>query len=150
MSRRTIPLPFAVDLHRSLRPLRLGKHDPTILLAPTAVELSMRTPVGPASLRAQLVSRQFEVEAWGDGAEWALARFHGDADALRLPRTGRVVAALLPAVLGQRVAGFEPKRSHRQMVERWGDPAPGPTRVMLPPAPAVIAELGYYELHVIG
>ena len=52
MSRRTIPLPFAVDLRRSLHPLRLGKHDPTIDLRLGAVALSMRTPDGPATLRA--------------------------------------------------------------------------------------------------
>jgi 3-methyladenine DNA glycosylase/8-oxoguanine DNA glycosylase len=173
MARRTVPLPFAVDLRRSLNPLRLGKHDPTIELRDTSVAVAMRTPHGTAALRAVVLDDHFEVEAWGDGAEWALEmapgmlgclddragfephdavvrRLHRDAEGLRLPRTGRVLDALIPAVLSQRVTGFEAKRSYRQLVERWGEPAPGPTGLQLAPRADVIAELGYYDLHVIG
>ena len=173
MSRRTIPLPFAVDLRRSLGPLRLGKHDPTLVLGPDSVALTMRTPDGPAALAAQHRGDHLEVEAWGDGAEWALesspgllgclddragfgpadgllARLHRAADGLRLPRTGRVLDALVPAVLSQRVTGFEAKRSYRQLVERWGEPAPGPSGLLVAPSPERVAELGYYDLHVIG
>jgi len=173
MPRRTIPLPFAVDLRRSLGPLRLGKHDPTIQVSPTGVAAAMRTPVGGAAMRAQLQGDRVDVEAWGDGAEWALdrapgmlgllddrdgfdpvdpvvRRLHREAPGLRLPRTGRVLDAVIPAVVSQRVTGFEAKRSYRQLVERWGEPAPGPTGLLLGPLPEVIAELGYYDLHVIG
>lgn len=171
--RRTITIPFAVDLLRSLRALRLGKHDPTIHLTATAVAVAMRTPHGAAALRATRLDDRFEVEAWGDGAEWALeqspgmlgclddragfephddviARLHHEAQGLRLPRTGRVLGALVPAVLSQRVTGFEAKRAYRLLVERWGEPAPGPTGLLLVPSPSTIAELGYYDLHVIG
>lgn len=173
MSRRTIPLPFAVDLRRSLRPLRLGKHDPTIDLRVGSVHLSMRTPDGPASLRAVQEPDRFEAEAWGPGAGWALehapallgcedtregfapdhpvlARLHREADGLRLPRTGRVHEALLRAVLSQRVTGFEAKRAFRLLVERWGEPAPGPGGLLVAPSPQVIGDIGYYDLHVIG
>ncbi|HEX4867352.1 MAG TPA: hypothetical protein VFV32_06965 [Acidimicrobiales bacterium] len=173
MSRRTIPLPFAVDLRRSLRPLRLGKHDPTIDLRVGVASLAMNTPAGPAALRAQHQGDRLEVEAWGEGAEWALEgapgllgceddragfepvhplvrQLHREADGLRLPRTHRVLDALVPAVLSQRVTGFEAKRAFRLLVERWGEPAPGPTGLRLVPAPGVIAEIGYYDLHVIG
>lgn len=173
MSRRTVVPPFAVDLRRSLGALRLGKHDPTVALSPAGIALSMRTPSGPAAVRVAVSDGRFEVEAWGEGAEWALdtapgllgclddragfdpidpvvRRLHRAADGLRLPRTGRVVDALIPAVLSQRVTGFEAKRSYRQLVERWGEPAPGPTGLMVAPAPGLIAELGYYDLHVIG
>lgn len=173
MARRTITLPFAVDLRRSLRPLRLGKHDPTIHLSDAGVVVAMRTPVGTAALRAVRQGHTVEVEAWGDGADWALdhapgmlgclddrkgfdpqepmlRRLHRDADGLRLPSTGRVLDALIPAVLSQRVTGFEAKRSYRQLIERWGEPAPGPTGLLVGPPPGTIAELGYYDLHVIG
>ena len=173
MPRRTITLPFAVDLRRSLGGLRLGKHDPTCALHDTTLAVAMRTPDGAAALRAERHGERVEVEAWGEGADWALdaapgllgclddrsgfnptdavvRRLHREADGLRLPRTGRVLAALIPAVVSQRVTGFEAKRSFRQLVERWGDAAPGPTGLMLAPRPEVIAELGYYELHVIG
>jgi 3-methyladenine DNA glycosylase/8-oxoguanine DNA glycosylase len=173
MSRRTIPLPFAVDLRRSLGPMRLGKHDPTISLRDGAVSVAMRTPDGTASLAAEHRGDRLEVQAWGDGAGWAadhapgllgclddragfepvgpvIARLHRAAPGLRLPRTDRVLDALVPAVLSQRVTGFEAKRSYRQLVERWGEPAPGPGGLLVAPAPEVIAELGYYDLHVIG
>lgn len=171
--RRTITIPYALDLLRSLRSLRLGKHDPTTHLTATGVAITMRTPDGTATLRAIREDDRFEVEAWGGGGEWALehapgmlgclddragfdptdgpvAQLHHDAPGLRLPRTDRVLGALVPAVLSQRVTGFEAKRAYRLLVERWGEPAPGPTGLLVVPSPSTIAELGYYDLHVIG
>jgi 3-methyladenine DNA glycosylase/8-oxoguanine DNA glycosylase len=173
MSQRTLPLPFALDLRRSLRPLRLGKHDPTVLLSHDVLVRATRTPAGPATLRVEHHGDRLAVEAWGDGAAWALdaapgalgllddrrgfapdhpvvADLHRRADGLRLPRTRRVLDALVPAILSQKVTGFEAKRSYRQLVERWGEPAPGPGGLTLAPAPGVVAELGYYDLHVVG
>lgn len=173
MSRRVLPLPFAVDLRRSLQPLRLGKHDPTIDLHSTSVALSLWTPDGSASIQAVHRGTDLQVEAWGDGAAWALdsspallgllddrtgfaprdalvERLHRDADGLRLPATGRVLDALIPAIISERVTGFEAKRSFRTVVERWGEPAPGPSGLRLTPRPEVLAELGHYELHVAG
>jgi 3-methyladenine DNA glycosylase/8-oxoguanine DNA glycosylase len=75
---------------------------------------------------------------------------HLQADGLRMPRTGQVMEALVPAILSQRVTGFEAKRAYRQLVERWGEPAPGPGGLRLLPRPDVLAELPYYDLHVIG
>lgn len=173
MPRRSISLPFAVDLRRSMQALRLGKHDPTVQLVPGVLAVAMHTPAGAAALRAEQHTDRFEVEAWGDGAEWALEsapgllgclddragfdpidpivrRLHREADGLRLPRTGRILDALVPAVLSQRVTGFEAKRAYRLLVERWGEPAPGRTGLLLAPSPDVLSELGYYDLHVIG
>lgn len=173
MARRSIPLPFAVDLALTLRPLRLGRADPTIQLAATTAVRASRTPAGPSTLRVDHRGDHLEVEAWGDGADWSLENapallgclddragfdphhaivrgLHRRADGLRLPRTGRVVEALLPAVLSQRVTGFEAKRAFRLLVERYGEPAPGPGGLVVPPASGVIAELGYYDLHVLG
>lgn len=173
MARRSIPLPFAIDLRRSMKALRLGKHDPTIVLRERDLAVAMSTPDGDATLAVHHLGDRFDVEAWGDGSDWALEtapgmlgclddragfdpvdpvvrRLHREGDGLRLPRTGRVLDALIPTVLSQRVTGFEAKRSYRQLVERWGRPAPGPGGLLLPPPPEAIAELGYYELHVIG
>lgn len=173
MSRRSIPLPFALDLRRSLHPLQLGKHDPTIRLDPRVVLRATRTPDGPATLRAEHLGDHIELEAWGNGSEWALdaapamlgllddrfgfapthpvvADIHRRADGLRMPRTQRVLEALVPAVLSQKVTGFEAKRSFRLLVDRWGEDAPGPGGLRLAPAPAQLAELRYYDLHAIG
>jgi 3-methyladenine DNA glycosylase/8-oxoguanine DNA glycosylase len=173
MPRRTLKLPFALDLRRSLRPMRLGKNDPTILLSARAALWSSRTSEGPATVRVEHQGDRLRVEAWGDGADDALERapaslgllddrrgfepdhpvvkeLHHHADGLRLPRTDRVVEALVPAILSQRVTGFEAKRAFRQLVERWGEAAPGPGDLRLLPRADVIAELPYYDLHVIG
>lgn len=53
-------------------------------------------------------------------------------------------------MLGQRVTVFEAQRSYVQLIERWGEPAPGPGGLRLLPLPDRIAELGYYDLHLIG
>jgi 3-methyladenine DNA glycosylase/8-oxoguanine DNA glycosylase len=135
--------------------------------------LALSTPEGPASLRAHHVGDAIDVEAWGEGAAWALeaspgllgllddrhgfdpqddvvGRLHRAGDGLRLPRSLLLLDALVPAILSQRVTGFEAKRSYRMLVERWGEPAPGPVGLRLTPPADVIAELPYYDLHVIG
>ena len=173
MPRRAIPLLFALDLRSTLRPMRLGKHDPTLLLSARAALWASRTSSGPATVRVEHHGDRLEVEAWGDGADDALEHapaslgllddrrgfdpvhplvreLHHQADGLRLPRTDRVVEALVPAILSQRVTGFEAKRAYRQLIERWGEAAPGPGDLRLLPRPDVIAEVPYYDLHVIG
>ena len=173
MPRRALKLPFALDLRRSLRAMRLGKHDPTILLSPRAALWCSRTASGPATVRVDHAGDRVQVEAWGEGADDALERapaslgllddrrgfdpedpivkeLHHEADGLRLPRTERVLEALVPAILSQRATGFEAKRAYRQLIERWGEDAPGPGGLRLLPRAEAIAELPYYELHVIG
>ncbi len=173
MPHRSIALPFALDLRRSLRAMRLGKHDPTILLTASAMVRATRTVDGPATIRVDHLGDRLEVEAWGDGAEAALEQapatlgllddrdgfdpldplvrdLHHQGDGLRMPRTGRVMEALVPAILSQMVTGFEAKRAFRQLVERWGEPAPGPGGLRLQPRPEAVAELPYYDLHVVG
>ncbi len=173
MERRTIPLPFAIDLADTLSPLRLGRADPTMLVSDSVLLHASRTPDGPATLRAQRQGDRFEVEAWGDGARWAMDHapgllgclddragfdpqhpvvrgLHHQAPGMRLPRSGLVVDALIRAVLSQHVTAFEAKRSFRLLVERWGEAAPGPGGLVMPPDPRRISELAYYDLHVVG
>jgi 3-methyladenine DNA glycosylase/8-oxoguanine DNA glycosylase len=173
MARRTIPLPFAVELRPTMSLLRIGRHDPGIRLNQREVLRCSRTPAGPVTLHARRAGDELHVEAWGPGTDWALeqapgllgclddragfdpqddlvARLNRIGDGVRIPRTQRVLESLIPAVLAQRVTTFEATRSYRQLVERWGEPAPGPGGLLLQPAPGQVAELGYYELHVIG
>jgi 3-methyladenine DNA glycosylase/8-oxoguanine DNA glycosylase len=44
----------------------------------------------------------------------------------RVTRTGRVLEALVPAILEQRVTGKEATRAWAQLVRGYGEPAPGP------------------------
>jgi 3-methyladenine DNA glycosylase/8-oxoguanine DNA glycosylase len=128
-----------------------------------------RTPHGPATLRIGREQRSVDAQAWGDGAAWLLARLpaligadrppleaHGHPvleaatrlhPGLRLPSTGALTEALLPAVVEQRVSGLEARRSWAGLVRLLGDPAPGPAGLLLPPDPARVAALEDWDLH---
>ncbi len=101
-------------------------------------------------------------QAWGPGAEWVLdqvpdllgARDTPEAfrpehprlrelarrfRALRIGRTDRVLEALVPAVLEQKVVGREARRAWRYLVTRYGSPAPGPAPAGLRVVPSAAA-----------
>jgi len=78
-----------------------------------------------------------------------LARRHGG---LRLARTGRVLDALVPAVLEQKVTGQEARASWRTLLSRHGEPAPGPAPegMRVPPPAAVWRAVPSWEWHRAG
>jgi 3-methyladenine DNA glycosylase/8-oxoguanine DNA glycosylase len=170
---RTIALPFPIDVARTLSLVRHGAHDPTMRIVGTEIWRASRAPAGPATVRLVQRGDRVEATAWGEGAEAALdavpswigchdddhgfapdhpvlAKLWRDLASVRLPRTGAVTECLVDVVLEQRVTTFEARRAHHQMVERWGEDAPGPTDLRLPPDPEVLAGIAYYDLHVIG
>lgn len=141
-----------MDVGTTLGVLRRGAGDPTHRTGQDGtVWRTTRTPDGPATLRLLARPREAEVhaQAWGPGADWVLdgvpallgaeddltgfaAHHRVVADALaahpgwRVPRTRRVLEALVPAVLEQKVTGAEARRAWRWLVLRHGEPAPGP------------------------
>ncbi len=143
------PWPCAVGM--TLAILRRGAGDPTFRTDPDGtVWRGIRTPEGTATLRLRARSELGEVHAsaWGAGADWALGSVpallggHDDtsgfapvhpvlADAhrrkphWRVCRTDRVMEALVPAIIEQKVTGQEAFRGFRQLVLRFGEPAPG-------------------------
>ncbi|MGI8682512.1 MAG: DNA-3-methyladenine glycosylase family protein [Mycobacteriales bacterium] len=166
-----------VDIAATLRPLRRGSTDPAFQLdADGALWLTGRTPAGPATLR--LVTHpagEVRARAWGPGAEWMLAGVPdllGAADdpagfrprhpllrdahrrypGLRVPRCRRVLDVLAPAVLEQKVTGAEARRSWRELLRRFGEPAPGPTPagMRVPPAAATWRRVPSWEWHRAG
>lgn len=170
---RLVRLPFEVDAALTMGPLRHGPRDPTIRFEGPLAWWASRTADGPASLRLAPVRDGWRVMAWGPGAERAAAgvpRLLGAEDdpgdlvlprgplrdlARRLPglrfgRSDAVLASLVPAVIEQKVTGLEAQRTYRRLVLRYGEPAPGPGGLYLPPAAAVLAGLPYYELHPLG
>lgn len=164
---------WPVDLLATLSPLWQGPGDPQMRLAFGTAERAMVTSEGPASIR--LVQRGAEVnaQAWGPGASMALQeipKLLGASDqpellmpkdrlvrelarrhaGLRLTRSDRVMGALLPAILGQKVTSSEARRSYRELVLRLGDPAPGPLGLRLEPRPAVLAVQPDWVFHRAG
>lgn len=171
--RRTLRPPHPVDLALTLAPLRHGHGDRTIRIAPGEVWRATRTPDGPATLRLRASGSCVEAEAWGPGAERVLdaaADLAGCADddrgfapdhpllrdthrrnpGLRMARTGAVVEMLVPTVLGQKVTGHEQRRGWQRLVRLVGEPAPGPSDLLLPPSPAALAALPYHRFHPLG
>jgi 3-methyladenine DNA glycosylase/8-oxoguanine DNA glycosylase len=69
---------------------------------------------------------------------------------MRIGRTDRVLEALIPAIIEQKVTSHEAHRSYRKMVFAWGEPAPGPIGLRVPPEPARIAATPYHEFHRFG
>jgi len=113
--------------------------------------------------------------AWGPGADWLLASLPdllGGSDepagfrpahpllrdlvarhpGARIGRSGRVLEALVPAILEQKVVGLEAFRAWRLLLRRFGLPAPGPAPAGLrvcPPA-ATWAVIPSWEWHRAG
>jgi len=169
-----VELPGAVELGATLWPLAHGTGDPTIRFAADGVWRATRTPAGPVTVHLRsLGSSTLRVRAWGPGSEPALAgvvELVGGQDdpaaflplhpilaetvrrhpGLRLPRTRRVLEALVPAILEQKITGVEARRIYRSLVRGHGEPAPGPAGLWLQPAASVLAGLPYYAYHTIG
>jgi 3-methyladenine DNA glycosylase/8-oxoguanine DNA glycosylase len=175
MTARRLTLRGPLDLLTTLAPLRHGQGDPTIRLRAGEAWLALRTPVGPATLRLSVLSRtELALSAWGEGVAWALdaaPAIVGEGDrpeglvvrhpilrrlqrthpGLRLPATGRVLHAVVPSILEQKVTGTEAFRAYAALVRRYGEPAPGPLPgLRLPPSPTILATLPYHAFHPLG
>ncbi|MFI2752157.1 DNA-3-methyladenine glycosylase family protein [Cellulomonas sp. P22] len=140
-----------LDLALTLAPLAHGRFDPTFRrTADGAVWRTTRTADGPVTCRfVQASPHHVHVAAWGPGAVAALAdapellgarddpasfeptldllrTAHRRHAGLRMVRTGRVLEALVPAVLEQRVVLRGAHDAWRRLLVQHGDPAPGP------------------------
>ena len=132
------------------------------------------TPDGAATLALRRgPGGDVQAGGWGPGARWALdglpALLGADDDdtgfvahhalieqtrrrqpGLRLGATRRVWDVLVPAVLEQKVTGVEARRSWRELCRRFGEPAPGPGSLWLPPVPAAVRAIPDWEWHRAG
>ncbi len=88
-----------------------------------------------------------DVFAAGNGLVAQLSRRNRG---LRLGATGRIFDVLAPTILGQRVTSGSAKESYRSLVKAFGEPAPGPGGLRLPPHPSQLAGLDYEEMHRHG
>jgi 3-methyladenine DNA glycosylase/8-oxoguanine DNA glycosylase len=176
MSERRIELRAPLDLVATLGPLAHGRGDATIRLARSEAWLAFRTPDGPATLRLVLEGPGLvRATGWGDGAAAALEgspaligemdrpedfvarhpilrRLQRASAGLRLPRSGRVFHALVPAIIEQKVTGTEAFRAYAALLRAQGAPAPGPigAGLLVPPSPERLAGLPYHAFHPLG
>ena len=142
-------------------------------MGPDGIWWGIREQAGPACLHLAGSGSEVIAEAWGPGAGMALARagaligleddpaafvphdavlaaLHRRLGGVRLPRTGRIWEALLPAICEQKVTGVEARESFRAIVHRWGEPAPGPDGRWVVPPPDRLRGLGYFAFHPLG
>jgi 3-methyladenine DNA glycosylase/8-oxoguanine DNA glycosylase len=167
-----------VDLPATLGPLRRGSGDPTYRVSGDgALWRTARTPDGSGTLRVEVLPAEGAVAAaaWGPGADWLLdavpALLGRDDDprgfvpyhpllreiarrhpGWRVPTTGLVFEALVPAILEQKVTGGEARRSWRQLLGRFGAPAPGPAPagMRVAPSPRDWAAIPSWDWHRAG
>ncbi|MEU9113127.1 DNA-3-methyladenine glycosylase 2 family protein [Streptomyces sp. NPDC048483] len=168
--------PGPYDLHRTLCVLRRGPGDPAFAVRGDEIWRACRTPQGPGTLRlaARPAAGTVEAEAWGPGADWLLEGLPdllGESDeperltarhrivhearrrhpGVRLARTGLVLESLIPSVLEQKVTADEAYRAWRLLLQRHGEPAPGPwDRMRVMPDPRGWALIPSWEWHRAG
>ena len=174
MLERTISFPGPVSPGHTLAPQRRGPGDPCFQIdGDGAIWRTSLARSGPVTARINRTAPDtVSCEAWGDGAEEFLANLpallgadddasgfrpdhptvaaaHARVPHLRIGRTGRVLEALIPAVLEQRVQGIDAFRSWRLLVTQFGTPAPGPApaRMRVPPSAEAWRRIPSWEFH---
>ncbi|MFG1934950.1 DNA-3-methyladenine glycosylase family protein [Mycobacterium sp. NPDC048908] len=158
----------------TLSPLRRGRGDPCYHDAEDgAIWRTSLMRSGPVTARLQKSAVDtVDCEAWGTGAtefvdalpdllgvhdnatgfapsEPTIAAAHRRVPHLRLGRTGRVLEALVPAILEQRVYGKDARRAWRALVTKFGAPAPGPApeHMRVPPPADGWRRIPSWEFH---
>lgn len=173
--RRLTP-PERYQLGASVRPLLVPKHDPCGQWHDGAFWLAARTPDGPATLHLARAAGELIATSHGPGARWIadradaiaglrddlsdfpalaarhplVARLAATFSGVRLPATGLLFPRLLRAILEQKVTGKEAHRAYRAVCRHFGEPAPGPVDLVLPPDPAAVAATPYWTFHPFG
>ncbi|MGI9613771.1 MAG: DNA-3-methyladenine glycosylase family protein [Acidimicrobiales bacterium] len=165
--RRKVSLANVINLRDTIR----GAKSP-VMVGPTEVLWSTRTPDGLGTLSLEKQTDDvIDAEAWGPGADWLLdqaPRLLGDHDDLTgfqptgkigdlwrrhpflLARTDRPWDALVGAIFGQKVQIANAVKARRSLARRFGDPAPGPSKGWILPAPETVARMGYADFHRSG
>ena len=158
----------------TLSPLRRGRGDPCYHDAADGA-IWRTTLMGSGPVTASITKSApdtVECEVWGTGAtefveslpallgadddasgftptEPTIAAAHRSVPHLRLGRSGRVLEALVPAILEQRVYGMDARRAWRSLVTKFGSPAPGPApaHMRVPPPGEVWRRVPSWEFH---
>lgn len=163
-----------VNLYTQLSTLHRGSGDPTWHSDPGGgIWRTTYTPVGPGLERLGISASTGEVVAqvFGPGTDWLIERLpwllgeHDDPSGfvpppvlapvarahpgLRIGRTERVMEALIPAILEQKVTGKEAWLGWRTLVRKYGEPAPSgcPRKLWVCPPPEVWKQIPSWDWH---
>lgn len=164
-----------LDVARTLAPLVRGRADPTHAVDARGIWRTAATPEGPGTVLLRPAGGIVHAAGWGPGARWlvdgvpdllgagddpgsfrAAHPFLHDTErrlrGLRFPRTRLVFEMTLAAVLEQWVTGREARRSWRELVRRFGAPAPGPAPATMRVAPdaTAVRRIPSWHWHLAG
>lgn len=173
MKQRSFRSRLPVDLHHTLIAHRRGRTDPTLRLTRTEALRSTRTPEGPATLHLRSSGDEITARSWGPGSDFALetapalvgadddasgfeprdptvAGLHRSLPGLRIGASHNALEILVPTILEQKVTGKEARRSYEKIVRDYGEPAPGPGDLWIPPDPETVAAIPSWSWHTTG
>lgn len=165
-----------VNIALTLALLRRGPGDPTFRRVGPLTWRTSRMATGPVTYAVEQMSPlHVRGRAWGPGREELIERLPQligvDDDpssfvpehavltdgvrrfpGLRIPRTGRVLEALIPAIIEQKVLGVDAFAAQRRLIHRFGEPAPGPAPegMRVTPDAAQWAAIASWEWHRAG
>ncbi|TDC38541.1 DNA-3-methyladenine glycosylase 2 family protein [Micromonospora sp. KC213] len=175
-ARRVLRAPAEHRLAATVRALTFSPYDPCARIVSGVFWYASRTPAGPATLTLRADGDGLIAEAYGPGAAWivdradaiaglrddvagfaelaaahpVVARLAARHRGLRMPATGQLFPRVLRAVLEQKVTGKEAYRAYAATVRHFGEPAPGPVPLLLPPTPEAVAAAPYWVFHPFG
>ncbi|MBG6085323.1 DNA-3-methyladenine glycosylase family protein [Zhihengliuella flava] len=166
------------SLSQTLGVLQRGRHDPTLRVTPAGAWAVFRYGEAGVTLRVSVRDDVVTWHAWGEGArapglaaaverllgaedDWdgfdaldlptLVRRSRRERPGLRLPATGRVFDALMPAVLEQKVTTDEARFAWRYLVRNFGDAAPAhpdlPAEMRLAPTPQQLRRVPSWRWH---
>jgi hypothetical protein len=161
-----------IDVRSTLAPFGVSRADPTHRWWADGFARAVITPDGPGTIRFRWCrDGVVDVDAWGQGSDWLVDHAPGWIGAhdpvhefrtagppalrelwrrrrpFRLGRSAVVWQELLFTIVGQRVTSVEAGQSWRRIVMAWGEPAPGPLGLVLPPTPDEVASRTYVDFH---
>jgi 3-methyladenine DNA glycosylase/8-oxoguanine DNA glycosylase len=167
-----VPLTSGADALATIGMLWQGPPDAQMRIDGPIVARASRYRTGPATLRLLIGRQRVVARAWGPGANEALAsvpslvgerddpsvlvpvddvvaRAAHFASGMRLTSGAPLYETLLFSILGQKVTSFEARREFGALIRRFGERAPGPLGLFVPPPPAKLARTPYWAFHAL-
>lgn len=138
------------------------------------IQRASLTPEGPGCVSIDVFQHgAHRIVSWGPGGDWlaqraerlsahltpftpVTARHESVRRAVRrvghlhLPASDTPYHEVLPAVLGQRITAAQALRQWALLCERYGEVAPGPLGLRLPPTPERLLRVPSWEFHRLG
>lgn len=166
-----VPEPY--HLRRTLVGHQMGRYDPSLRLSDRAAQGALNTLEGPACFEAFRVDGYIQVRIHGPGRHWLADKAKGLFGLLddpypfdppspivrrlwrryygmHLPRLPLVFDRLVQVVLLQLVTWKSGLRAWHRLVDSFGQGAPGPRALKVPPPAESILEIGADELVALG